>query len=115
MTAGAELNVAIGLARLGLHSAYVSSVGADSFGRHLLAALDREGVDRSRVGVDPLHATGFMLKSLQRRWQRSADRIFPPRFGREPARPGRSVRRLAGRRAPSAPDRHLRRGIADDA
>lgn len=63
MTAGAELNVAIGLARLGLRSGYISRVGADSFGRHLLAALDREGVDRSRVGTDPQHPTGFMLKS----------------------------------------------------
>lgn len=62
-SAGAELNVAIGLARLGLRVGYVSRVGADSFGRHLLATLDREGIDRTEVGVDARHPTGFMLKS----------------------------------------------------
>ena len=62
-TAGAELNVAIGLARLGLRVGYISAVGDDSFGRHIAAVLDLEGVDRSRVHVDTAHPTGFMLKS----------------------------------------------------
>ena len=62
-TAGAELNVAIGLARLGLRVGYVTRVGADSFGRSLLATLDREGIDRREVGIDPERPTGFMLKS----------------------------------------------------
>ena len=61
--AGAELNVAIGLARLGLRVGYVSRVGADSFGRHLQAVLDAEGIDRRHLAVDTQHATGFMLKS----------------------------------------------------
>ena len=62
-SAGAELNVAIGLARLGLRVGYLSRVGDDSFGRALAAVLDREGVDRSQVGMDSAHPTGFMLKS----------------------------------------------------
>jgi sugar/nucleoside kinase (ribokinase family) len=62
-TAGAELNVAIGLARLGLRVGYISALGADSFGRHIAASLDREGVDRSQVGIRADHPTGFMLKS----------------------------------------------------
>jgi len=62
-TAGAELNVAIGLARLGLRVGYLSRIGADSFGRYIGAALEREGVDRTHVVVDPEHSTGFMLKS----------------------------------------------------
>ncbi len=62
-TAGAELNVAVGLSRLGLRVGYVSRVGADSFGEHLLAFLDAQGIDRRHVLVDPEHATGFMLKS----------------------------------------------------
>lgn len=37
--AGAELNVATGLARLGLSVGWVSRVGADSFGRFVLTAL----------------------------------------------------------------------------
>ena len=63
-TAGAELNVAIGLARLGLRVGYLSRLGEDSFGRHIAGVLDREGIDRSRVGFDAQHPTGFMLKSL---------------------------------------------------
>ncbi len=63
-TAGAELNVAIGLARLGHRVGYLSRLGDDSFGRHIAGVLDREGIDRSRVGFDPQHPTGFMLKSL---------------------------------------------------
>lgn len=62
-TAGAELNVAIGLARLGLRVGYLSRVGQDSFGRHVLNALTREGIDHQHVAVDAQHPTGFMLKS----------------------------------------------------
>jgi len=62
-TAGAELNVAIGLARLGLKVGYVSRVGQDAFGRGLLAAMAREGVSRELVRVDAEHRTGFMLKA----------------------------------------------------
>lgn len=62
-TAGAELNVAIGLARLGLRVGYLSRVGQDSFGRHVLSVLAREGIDHRHVAVDAQHPTGFMLKS----------------------------------------------------
>jgi 2-dehydro-3-deoxygluconokinase len=62
--AGAELNVAIGLARLGLRVAYASRVGDDTFGRVVLATLEREGISRTHVMVDRDHSTGFMLKSL---------------------------------------------------
>ena len=64
-TAGAELNVAVGLARLGLRVGFISRMGNDSFGRHLLAFMDAQGIDCSRITVDPHHPTGFMLKSLQ--------------------------------------------------
>ena len=62
-TAGAELNVAIGLARLGLRVGYISRLGTDSFGRYIAATLDREGIDRRHVALDSEHRTGFMLKS----------------------------------------------------
>lgn len=62
-SAGAELNVAIGLARLGLRVAFLSRVGDDCFGRYLSGVLDLEGIDRAQVGVSPDHPTGFMLKS----------------------------------------------------
>jgi 2-dehydro-3-deoxygluconokinase len=61
--AGAELNVAVGLARLGCDVGYLSRVGDDSFGQFLLAILDREGIARTGVAVDRDHPTGFMLKS----------------------------------------------------
>jgi len=64
-TAGAELNVAVGLSRLGLKVGYLSKVGCDSFGDSLLSFLDSEGIDRSQVGIDDQHPTGFMLKSLE--------------------------------------------------
>lgn len=62
-TAGAELNVAIGLARLGLRVGYLSRLGQDLFGRHIAAVLAREGIDHRQVAMDADHPTGFMLKS----------------------------------------------------
>jgi 2-dehydro-3-deoxygluconokinase len=62
-SAGAELNVAIGLARLGFRVAYVTRLGNDSFGRALAAAMAREGIDTRLAKVDKAHPTGFMLKS----------------------------------------------------
>ncbi len=64
-TAGAELNVAVGLSRLGLRVGYISRVGADSFGEHLIEFMDAQGIDRSHVTVDLEHPTGFMLKSRE--------------------------------------------------
>ncbi|CAX62079.1 MULTISPECIES: sugar kinase [Erwinia] len=61
--AGAELNVAIGLARLGLKVGWVSRVGDDSFGRFTLQQLEKEGVDHRQVTTDARYATGFQLKS----------------------------------------------------
>ncbi|WP_372340029.1 sugar kinase [Pantoea trifolii] len=61
--AGAELNVAIGLARLGLQVGWVSRVGDDSFGRFTLQQLEKEGVDHRCVTTDARYRTGFQLKS----------------------------------------------------
>jgi len=61
-TAGAETNVAIGLARLGLKVGWQSRLGSDSMARYLLAAIGGEGVDCSRVVCDPEQRTGFMFK-----------------------------------------------------
>jgi len=62
-TAGAELNVATGLARLGHRVGYITRFGNDSLGRQLLAAIEREGIDASRVTIDGAYPTGFMFKS----------------------------------------------------
>jgi sugar/nucleoside kinase (ribokinase family) len=61
-TAGAETNVAIGLARLGLKVGWVSRLGTDSMGRYLLRALSFEGVDCTHVVCDASQRTGFMIK-----------------------------------------------------
>ncbi len=61
--AGAELNVATGLARLGLNVGWVSRVGNDSFGHFILQQLQKEGIDSRGVVIDNAHSTGFQLKS----------------------------------------------------
>ena len=61
-TAGAETNVAIGLARLDLKVGWQSRLGDDSMARYLLAAIGGEGVDCSRVVCDATQRTGFMFK-----------------------------------------------------
>ena len=63
-TAGAELNVAIGLARLGMNVGYLTRIGADSFGRSIRSAMHREGVGCDLVRTDASRPTGLMLKSL---------------------------------------------------
>ncbi|MCW5231408.1 sugar kinase [Verminephrobacter eiseniae] len=64
--AGAETNVAIGLARLGLRVGWISRLGADSFGSFVQRTVAGEGVDCSRVVIDPTRSTGFMLKARSR-------------------------------------------------
>jgi len=61
-TAGAETNVAIGLARLGFEVGWASRLGDDSMARFLLAAIGGEGVDCSRVTCHPDERTGFLFK-----------------------------------------------------
>jgi 2-dehydro-3-deoxygluconokinase len=60
--AGSELNVAIGVARLGLGAAWVGRIGADEFGRAILRTLRAEGVDTSAVPTDPSAPTALMIK-----------------------------------------------------
>jgi sugar/nucleoside kinase (ribokinase family) len=61
-TAGAETNVAIGLARLGFKVGWASRLGTDSMGRYLLAALSSEGIDCSHVVCDASQRTGIQFK-----------------------------------------------------
>ena len=60
--AGAESNTAVGLARLGLRTAWVSSLGDDAAGARILDALSKESVDTRWVRCDPRRPTGMMLK-----------------------------------------------------
>ncbi|MER7584844.1 sugar kinase [Kitasatospora sp. NPDC097691] len=61
---GAESNVAGVLAALGVPTAWISRVGADGFGRRLLAELAARGVDVSAVAVDQHRPTGLYLKEV---------------------------------------------------
>jgi len=58
---GAESNVAIGLARLGVPSTWISRIGADSFGALISRELRAEGV-RVIAHQDPTAPTGMMVK-----------------------------------------------------
>lgn len=61
--AGAEFNVAVGLTRLGHIAGYQTKLGNDPFGRQILKVMQANGIDTSMTELDPLHQTGFMLKS----------------------------------------------------
>ena len=61
--AGAEINVAIGMVRLGYKVGYVSRVGNDVFGEMILKTLRSEGIDTRLMGIDEQRPTGFQLKS----------------------------------------------------
>jgi len=63
--AGAELNVAVGLSRLGLRTGYISALGRDNLGDALLAFMHSERIDCAQVIRDPAHPTGLMFKTRQ--------------------------------------------------
>ncbi len=59
---GAEANVAVVLAQLGVSAAWLSRVGDDGFGRYLVDDLSAQGVDVAAVAVDPTRPTGLYVK-----------------------------------------------------
>lgn len=59
--AGAESNVAIGLARLGHSVRWAGRVGADDVGSFVVRTLRSEGVDTAAVVNDPGRSTGILL------------------------------------------------------
>ncbi|MFK0195126.1 sugar kinase [Kitasatospora sp. NPDC090308] len=59
--AGAEANVAIGLARLGHRVRWAGVVGADEFGRLVLRTLRAEGVDLAHAPVADHAPTGLVV------------------------------------------------------
>lgn len=60
--AGAELNVAIHLSRLGIAARFAGRVGDDPFGHLLRDALIAEGVDVTGLELDPTLPTGLYAK-----------------------------------------------------
>ena len=59
---GAELNVALTLARLDVDVSWLSRLGDDGFGEHVLALAGEVGVDVTAVELDPHRPTGLYVK-----------------------------------------------------
>ncbi|GLF94366.1 sugar kinase [Streptomyces yaizuensis] len=60
---GAESNVACALAAAGHRARWVSRVGTDGFGDHLIRAIGAYGVDTGAVGRDPARPTGVYFRT----------------------------------------------------
>lgn len=60
---GAESNVACTLARAGYRARWVSRVGADGFGDHLVRTIAAHGVDTRAVERDPARPTGIYFRT----------------------------------------------------
>ena len=59
---GAELNIAVGLARLGHRVGFAGAIGDDPFGQLIMRTLREEGVDADMVTVDADAPTGLYLR-----------------------------------------------------
>ena len=59
---GAETNTLVGLARLGLRTAWVSRLGTDVVGDRIHGALTDEGIDLRWAGRDEHRPTGVMIR-----------------------------------------------------
>ena len=61
---GAELNVAIGVKRLGHDVEYISRVGQDPFGEYIIKTINQHQVGTTYISTDPDYFTGHQLKAL---------------------------------------------------
>lgn len=61
--AGAEINVGIGLSRLGHNVQYVSRLGTDPVGEYIYDALEDEHLGIDYITFDKDHTTGLMMKN----------------------------------------------------
>lgn len=83
---GAAANVAVGLARLGVKSAFMGMVGSDPFGTFLAETLREAGVDTLPLRFTPAARTALAFVSLRADGEReflfyrhpSADMLFTP-------------------------------------
>lgn len=61
---GAELNVTIGCARLGLKTGWISRLGNDEFGRYITNYARGEGIDISQVELVEGYSTSIYFKEV---------------------------------------------------
>ena len=60
---GAEVNVSIGLSRLGHKVSYMTRLGDDPFGRYIEKKLKEDNIGTEFVTYDPVYRTGIQLKN----------------------------------------------------
>jgi 2-dehydro-3-deoxygluconokinase len=91
--AGAESNVAVGLARLGHGVAFIGRVGDDGLGTAIVRRLRGEGVDVARLRVEAAAPTGVMIRERRafgpsevtyRRANSAGSRLSPEDLTRDP-------------------------------
>ena len=61
---GAPGNVSVGGAKLGLETAFITRVGSDAFGRHIIDKFKSNKVDTIGIQIDPEIRTGLVFISL---------------------------------------------------
>lgn len=59
---GAEATVAVGVHRLGFETAWISALGQDEMGHYIRNLVAGEGVDVSRVTMNPEKSTAILLR-----------------------------------------------------
>ncbi len=60
---GAELNVCVGLTRLGFKCEYMTILGNDPFGKQLLNFFEKEKIGTKYLTIDKVNKTGIQLKA----------------------------------------------------
>ena len=63
-TCGAELNVAIGMKRLGHEVSYMTKLGRDPFGKRITNRMEEIGISTGHILFSDERPTGFMFKSM---------------------------------------------------
>lgn len=63
MTAGAEVNVAVGLTRLGFDTQYATNLGNDPFGKSIYNFLKKENIGTEYINILNNEKTGLQLKA----------------------------------------------------
>lgn len=103
--AGAESNVAIGIARLGHAAALVGRVGDDGLGTAIMRRLRGEGVDVAGLGIEPDMPTGILIRErrafgpsevIYRRADSAGSRLGPDDLARSGGLRGASWLHLTG-------------------
>ncbi|AYE37258.1 sugar kinase [Companilactobacillus zhachilii] len=60
--AGAELNVAVGVSRLGIESRYITAIGNDPLGQSIKREVEQNGIHTNYIETNNDYWTGFYLK-----------------------------------------------------